>query len=161
MHNFDLLIFVSAYKCETCNKNFFSKSRLKAHIKIHFENRLVISCPYDNCNKTYLSKSCLEVHIKIKHYGERFYCDICSMGLTSKRRLIIHIGRHELKKEKKKKIQTKKRKDFGIPKKSTISKLIGINLPHSLEKMILERESTVAATEVHDKNLNDTEIQCT
>nr|XP_012215527.1 PREDICTED: transcription factor IIIA-like [Linepithema humile] len=150
---------VTIYICDTCNKSFFSKNKLRNHVKIHFKNRSVLSCSYDNCNKTYFSKYNLETHVKIKHCGERFYCDICSMGLTSKRKLIEHIQRHyELKKKKKKKIQRKKRKDAGLPKRSAITKLIGVDLPPSLEKMILERESTIAKTETFDKNLNNTEI---
>jgi len=141
-----VLIFVSDYKCNNCDKVFLSKSRLRIHSRIHSENRLVVSCPYDNCHKTYLFKSNLEQHIRIKHLGEKFYCDICSVGLTSKQKLIEHIQRHhEPKKERKKsnKIERKKRKDAGIPKKSVLSGLIGVNLPYNLEKMVIERETMI------------------
>ncbi|KAM0726271.1 Transcription factor IIIA [Formica fusca] len=139
---------VTNYKCNNCDRIFLSKSRLKAHSKIHSENRLVISCPYDNCHKTYLFKFNLEQHVRIKHLGEKFYCDTCSVGLTTKKKLIEHIQRrHEPKKEKKKrksnKVQQKKRKDAGIPKKSMLSGLIGVNLPYSLEKMVMERETMI------------------
>lgn len=150
------MTFVSDYKCNNCDKIFLSKSRLKVHSKIHSENRLIISCPYDNCHKTYLFKSNLEQHIRIKHLGEKFYCDTCSVGLTTKKKLIEHIQRrHESKKEKKKrKEEQKKRKDAGIPKKSMLSGLIGVNLPYSLEKMVMERE-----TMINDNNDNIENIQ--
>lgn len=157
MYNFNLLTFVSVYKCDTCHKSFFNEIKLKDHVKIHIENRL-ISCSYENCNRTYLSKYSLNQHVKTKHYGKRFYCDICSAGLTSKTILIQHIQRHNVKKAKiqpKKQKQKKKRKDTGMPKRSAITKLIGLDLPSSLEKIILERDSTVAKTEESDKNLNN------
>lgn len=78
----------------------------------------------------------------IKHLGKKFYCNVCSAGLVSKQKLAEHIQRHyEPKKEKKKRVQQKKRKDAGVPKKSMITSLIGVNLPHHLEKMIIKRET--------------------
>lgn len=69
------------------------------------------------------------------------------MGLTTKANLIRHIQRHYKPKERKKnKIQRKKRKDAGVPKKSVLSALIGVNLPSNLEKMVLERETKINDT---------------
>jgi len=67
------------------------------------------------------------------------------MGVTSKQKLIEHIQRHYKPKEKKEKPkkQRKKRKDVGIPKRSVLTALIGVNLPHHLEKMMMERETIV------------------
>lgn len=120
-------------------------------------------CPYDNCNRTYLFKSNLDQHIKTVHEGKRYYCDICSAGLTAKIKLIEHIQRHcestrrklnEEQRRRRKNIseqkesiitmnekQRKKRKDAGKPKKSVITKLIGINLPTNLENKLLKREA--------------------
>ncbi|XP_029168768.1 zinc finger protein 184-like isoform X2 [Nylanderia fulva] len=136
---------VTTYKCNNCDKSFLSKSRLRIHSRIHSENRLVVSCPYDNCHKTYLFKYSLEQHIRATHLEEKFYCDMCSVGLTTKKKLIEHIQRrHELKKQKtSKKEQRKKRKDAGIPKKSVLSGLMGVNLPYNLEKMVMERETVI------------------
>lgn len=83
--------------------------------------------------------------MKVKHLGEKFYCDICSMGLVSKKRLELHIQCHD-KPQKKKKKQQKKRKDAGVAKKSALSALIGVNFPHQLEKMIMERETQINDT---------------
>jgi len=86
----------------------------------------------------------LDEHVKAIHLGKKFYCDICSMGLTTKARLVQHIQRHYKPKERKKnKVQRKKRKDAGVPKKSVLSALIGINLPSNLEKMVMERETKI------------------
>lgn len=90
--------------------------------------------------------------MRIKHLGKKFYCDMCSMGLTSKQKLIEHIQRHyELKKKKKKKVQQKKRKDAGIPKRSVLTALIGVNLPYHLEKMVMERETVMNDTSTTSK----------
>lgn len=136
---------VTNYKCNHCNKSFLSKSRMRIHSRIHSENRSVVSCSYDNCHKTYLFKSNLQQHIRVKHLGEKFYCDICSAGLTTKKKLIEHIQRHHEFKKKKasKKEQRKTRKDAGIPKKSILSKLMGVNLPYNLEKMVMERNTII------------------
>lgn len=135
--------FISDYKCDTCNKVFLSKSTLRIHCKIHFKDRLVLPCPYDDCQRIYFFQSNLKEHVRIKHLGKKFYCDMCSMGVTSKQKLIEHIQRHYKPKEKKEKPkkQRKKRKDAGIPKRSVLTALIGVNLPHNLEKLMMERET--------------------
>lgn len=135
------------YTCDTCDKVFFSKYGLRMHCKIHLEDRLVLPCPYDNCHRFYHFKSNLESHMRIFHLGEKFYCDICSMGLTSKQRLIEHIQRHnEPKKRKISEVHRKKRKDAGVPRRSALSALIGVNLPHDLEKMVMSRETRINDT---------------
>jgi len=69
------------------------------------------------------------------------------MGLTTKKKLIEHIQRHyKPKKRKKNKAQQKKRKDAGIPKRSALTALIGVNLPYHLEKMVMERETKINDT---------------
>lgn len=148
---------ISGYKCEKCNKIFRTKSQLTVHSKIHSENRMAIPCSYEGCSRSYLSKFGLEQHVNSSHLGNKFYCDICSAGFTTKRKLILHIQRHDEPKERKSptKIQKKKRKDAGIPKKSAITKLIGMDLPNNLEKMLIERE-TITNSEVSDKQSNDT-----
>ncbi|KMQ91050.1 putative zinc finger protein 813 [Lasius niger] len=146
---------VTNHKCNKCDKIFLSKSRLRIHSRTHSEIRLVVLCPYDNCHKPYFYKSNLEQHIRVKHLGEKFYCDICSAGLTTKKKLIEHIQLHELKKKRKSKKleQKKKRKDAGIPKKSMLSGLIGVKLPYNLEKMVMKRE-TMMTNDNNDSNDN-------
>ncbi|XP_071626323.1 uncharacterized protein [Temnothorax longispinosus] len=136
------------HKCDTCGKVFRSKARLILHCKIHSEDRLVFPCPYDTCHRFYFYKSNLDEHVRTSHLGKKFYCDICSVGYTSKRWLIAHIKRHYEPKKKKKKNREprKKRKDVGVPKRSVMSALIGVDLPYSLEKMIRERETMINET---------------
>ncbi|XP_011875511.1 PREDICTED: zinc finger protein 525-like [Vollenhovia emeryi] len=138
---------VTHYKCDTCDKVFLNKSRIREHCKIHLEKRLVLPCPYDDCLRVYFFKSNLDEHVRIMHHGKRFYCNLCSMGLTSKQRLLEHIQRHyKVKEESKVKAPRKKRKDIGVPKKSVITALIGVDMPYDLEKMILNRETTMNNT---------------
>jgi len=106
----------------------------------------------------------LKNHIKINHLGEKFFCDICSVGFSSKRKLILHIPQHDQNKKKEDKtkkklnIQRKKRKDAGIPKKSALSKLIGLNLPSNLEKLIKERDDNKDNQEEYNKNSSEIKI---
>jgi len=102
----------------------------------------------------------LRNHIKIKHLGIKYFCDMCSSGLSSKQKLIAHIQHHDKNKKKDKtkeklNIQRKKRKDAGIPKISAISKLIGLNLPSHLEKLIIEREDNQDNQEECNKNSSE------
>lgn len=111
---------------------------------------MIIPCPYDKCHRAYFFKSNLKNHIKIKHLGEKFYCNICSVGRTSKARLIEHIQSHyklERKRKTSNKVRQKKRKDTGISKKSEVSKLIGMTLPHDLEKIIIKRNTVIKTLE--------------
>ncbi|XP_020294905.1 zinc finger protein 525-like isoform X2 [Pseudomyrmex gracilis] len=129
------------YKCDKCDKIFSLKIRLDNHIKTHSENRPSILCPYDKCHRTYFYKSNLENHIKVTHLEKKFVCDICSKGLVSKRGLIKHIQSHEKpKKTRPTRVHRKKRKDAGMPKKSILTALVGIDLPQNLETMVMNRE---------------------
>ncbi|XP_014481634.1 PREDICTED: zinc finger protein 681-like [Dinoponera quadriceps] len=152
---------VTEYHCDKCNKIFFLKSKLRSHLKIHSENRMVIPCPYENCDRAYLQKCNLDYHIKSWHLGQKYYCDICSAGLKSKSKLVLHIKRHYEPKERKKNKERKKRKDSGIPKKSVISKLIGCNFPHQLEKLLLARETTIQISESTDNLSNNEQVEST
>ncbi|KAL6266429.1 hypothetical protein P5V15_003279 [Pogonomyrmex californicus] len=148
---------VTHYTCDTCGKVFLNNVNLKQHSAIHLADRLIFPCPYNECHKFYRTKFNLHNHVRIKHLGEKFYCDICTMGLSSKQRLKEHIQHyHEVKGEeshdqikvtkKKKNIQKRKRKDAGVSKKSVLSTLIGLDLPHDLEKMIINRETKINDT---------------
>ncbi|RLU21732.1 hypothetical protein DMN91_006108 [Ooceraea biroi] len=141
---------VTEHKCTSCDKVFLNKTNLRTHSKIHSENRTVIPCPYDGCQRTYYFKSNLECHVRVKHLGEKFVCDMCSFRFSSKQKLIEHI-RHQEQKERskpKKKLnaQRKKRKDAGIPKRSVLTRLIGLDLPSNLEKLVMEREEVIAVS---------------
>lgn len=123
---------------------------------------MAMLCPYEKCGRAYFYKFNLENHINVRHLGKKFYCDICSMGFTAKRKLKEHIERHQKPKKRESKIRykkqeskiRKKRKDIGVPKKSVIGKLIGCKFPHSLEKQLVERRVTVEVLEPFNKSPN-------
>ncbi|KAF7412294.1 hypothetical protein HZH66_001190 [Vespula vulgaris] len=137
---------INDYKCDQCEKVFSNETRLKNHSKIHEKSRLLISCPYKDCQRSYLFESNLNNHIKIYHLGQRFICDICKAGLSSKQKLIEHMRIHESKIKKIKNInkqsKRKKRKDAGIPKRSMVSTLTGLVFTHQIEKELLKRETS-------------------
>lgn len=151
---------VNDYKCSDCDKVFLNKTHLKRHAKIHSDKRPVIPCPFEKCYRFYFFKSNLTAHIKSYHLGKKFYCDICKIGLAVKQKLAYHIQRfhmseERLKKAKKaKKLQRKKRKDAGIPKKSMLTALVGVPMPHDIEKMILDRTTDVSYVETEKKEQN-------
>lgn len=152
---------VTEYKCNICDKLFHLKSRLKSHFVVHSEERTVTICPYDKCHKEYFYKKNLEYHIRICHLGEKVYCDICSEGFKNKKNLISHIEEvhNEKKRKSTNKIQRKKRKDTGMPKRSVISRLIECKFPHSLEKQLIERETTIKISESPNKSSNDAQVE--
>lgn len=119
---------------------------------------MVILCPYEKCQKTYFYKSNLIQHIKTTHLGKRYYCDICSAGLTAKKKLIQHIERHYEPKKNTIRKKHKKRKDAGIPKKSIIGKLIGWDFPHNIEKLLLNRDTAIKISK-SDKSSNDAQAK--
>lgn len=135
---------INDYKCDQCDKVFSNETRLKNHSKIHEKSRLLISCPYKDCQRSYLFESNLNNHIKIYHLGQRFICDVCKAGLSSKQKLIEHMRIHEnkIKKRIPKQSKRKKRKDAGIPKKSMVSTLTGLVFTHQIEKELLKRETS-------------------
>ncbi|XP_015431189.1 PREDICTED: zinc finger protein 568-like [Dufourea novaeangliae] len=135
------------YKCKNCDKVFLKKNHLKAHSKVHMENRPVIPCPYDKCPRVYYYKSNLDMHIRTSHLGQKFQCDICKIEISSKAKLADHIHKLHMSERRIKRIkkgQRKKRKDAGTRKRSAISALIGLNLPPKVEKMVLERQENIS-----------------
>ncbi|XP_043801032.1 zinc finger protein 888-like [Apis laboriosa] len=136
---------VRDHKCKDCDKIFLTKRHLKIHSKVHMENRSVLSCPYEKCPRVYYFNWNLKQHIRTYHLGEKYECDICKIKIVNKKRLAEHIQKLHMseKRIKQSKKLRKKRKDAGLPKKSTASKLIGINLSPEMEKIILERKEDI------------------
>ncbi|KOC61939.1 Transcription factor IIIA [Habropoda laboriosa] len=135
------------YKCTTCGKVFLSKQHLKRHSEVHMESRSVISCPFEKCPRVYYFKRNLTTHIRTYHLEDKYECDICKIKIGTKRRLEEHIQKLHMSEKKikqiKRKSQRRKRKDAGMPKKSVITKLVGVNLPAKIEKMVLERKDNI------------------
>ncbi|CAL7944985.1 unnamed protein product [Xylocopa violacea] len=134
------------HKCKDCGKIFFSKHHLRIHSQVHVENRTVTPCPFEKCPRVYYFKGNLNHHIRTYHLGVKYECDICKIKIGTKQKLRNHIEKlHMVEKRVKhiKKIQRKKRKDAGMPKRSVVSKLVGANLPPQVEKMVLERKEDI------------------
>lgn len=137
---------VNDHRCKDCNKVFFTKDHLKAHSVVHVKDRPRLPCPYEKCPRAYLYRRNLTMHIRICHLNEKFECDICKVKVGTKRTLRFHIEKLHMMERKIKEIkrkQQKKRKDAGIPKRSGASKLIGVDLPREVEKLILERKESI------------------
>ena len=135
-------IFVE-YACPKCDKVFSSGSYLITHSKIHMDDRLTLPCPYENCMRLYYFKRNLNQHIQTVHMGKRFHCDICDINVSSKQKIkehIIKIHLSEKKPFKRKAPQT--RRNAGLPKRSVLSQLTGIQLSQSDELKCMSRIPT-------------------
>ncbi|XP_076231485.1 uncharacterized protein LOC143177462 [Calliopsis andreniformis] len=144
------------YACKICGKQL-KKRCLKAHSRIHMDNRPVKPCPYEGCGRVYHFESNLTNHIKVKHLEEKYECDICKKTFSSKQKTQEHIHKIHMseRKPRAKKLQRKKRKDAGMPKKSAVSFLLGVDLPHSVEKEIMQRKEDIPYIEQFRINSND------
>lgn len=84
-------------------------------------------------------------HFKLKHGNHKFVCtyDDCNLELSTKQKLdqhvrVIHLGEMGQKKRKpKSKAEIAKRKDTGVQKRSTASKLFQVILPPEFEQAII------------------------
>lgn len=142
------------YKCTKCGKTFLNKNHVRIHSQVHKEDRSVIPCPYEKCPRSYYFKSNLTHHIRSYHLGEKFECDICKSKIGTKQRLAQHIQKLHMSESKIKMIKKKrnKRKDTGVVKKSAVSKIVGIDLPPKVEKMVLKREEHIEYLEKLKQN---------
>lgn len=134
-------------KCNICAKMFNSRRCLKEHSKVHvnINERNEIPCTFDGCKKFFFRRSNMLAHFKLKHENCKFVCTFenCQLELSTKQKLnqhinVIHLGEMGQKKSKRKlKSEHAKRKDAGMQKKSTASKLFNIILPPEFEKAII------------------------
>lgn len=84
-------------------------------------------------------------HFKLKHENRKFVCthDDCNLELSTKQKLdqhirVIHLGEMgQKKRQPKSKSELAKRKDTGVQKRSTASKLFQVILPPEFEKAIM------------------------
>ncbi|XP_026670810.1 zinc finger protein 888-like [Ceratina calcarata] len=137
---------VNDHRCKDCDKVFLSRNHLRNHSIIHVKDRPRLSCPYDKCPRVYMTQSTLTTHIRIYHLDKKFECDICKVRIGTKSNLRFHIEKLHMSERKIKEIkrtQRKRRKDIGIPTRSAVSKLVGVNLPPKIEKLILERKEPI------------------
>ncbi|XP_015172124.1 PREDICTED: zinc finger protein 883-like [Polistes dominula] len=149
---------IKDFKCYQCKKVFANGNYLKNHLKTHNETRCVIPCPYENCEKSYFYKSNLTNHINYYHLNKKFICDICNTELSAKSKLIQHIQTHTNSKKKvKRKItkQRKIRKDAGIPRRSMVTVLSGLQFDQKRDAELLKRETNIELIITQDSYTND------
>lgn len=80
--------------CESCQKEFLSKSALKAHIKFVHQHLNVYPCPQDDCKKFFNTQYRLEIHM-LSHKGVRpFKCELCHKSFTEQGTLRTHLVTH-------------------------------------------------------------------
>ena len=80
-----------SYACDSCDKSFYTKPLLKAHLTIH-SNEKLFSC--NNCGKSFNRRRHLDQHTKV-HSEERIYsCSVCSKSYKFPSSLQKHIRGH-------------------------------------------------------------------
>lgn len=135
-------------ECKICNKTFNSRRGLKEHHNIHvnINERNAIPCTFDGCEKFFFRRSNMLAHFKLKHQNRTFSCSYenCGLELSTKQKLeqhirVIHLGEMGQKKlkTKSKSEVAKRRKDAGVQKVSTASKLFQVILPPEFERAII------------------------
>ena len=74
------------FKCDQCDKEFSTKSRLQMHVKSHNV------CPHkcNQCDKMYKTMKSLKTHIADMHSEKRVECDECDTMFSTIGRLNSH-----------------------------------------------------------------------
>ncbi|KAJ6644218.1 Zinc finger protein, partial [Pseudolycoriella hygida] len=85
---------LNEFVCDTCNKTFNSKNKIKQHLVTHInEGRRKFLCV--KCGNQFCSKFGLTQHIRAIHDKEqRFQCTKCSRKFAHKHNLKTHMNRH-------------------------------------------------------------------
>lgn len=118
------------FSCDLCDKTFSRKPNIKQHMKLHLFPDAVFQCHYENCPKFFNAKRNLMSHIRSKHEGKRWECSFCGSELSTKQKLEQHVLAH-----------LDAKKAAKIPKrKSTVSMLMGIDLPQKDELKLIRGE---------------------
>ena len=79
------------FKCDVCEKSYFSKSELKQHSAVHCKDKN-FTC--EECGKNFAAKHHLVRHSKT-HFGLKpFECEICHKQLADKTGFIAHVRNH-------------------------------------------------------------------
>lgn len=137
-------------KCGMCDKVFRTKRNLKHHSRVHEEadERIVHQCTVDGCPKFFFKRSSMLAHFRSAHENQKFACTVdgCGQQLSTKQKLNQHVKVMHLeggdsaraKVTSKSKANRAKRKDKGVQKVSTASKLFDVVLPTEFERAIIE-----------------------
>ena len=128
---------VPRFTCDLCSKNFSRKPNIKDHMKIHMAmEQKVFQCHYKNCPKFYNAKRNLMSHIRSKHKGKRWICATCNQEKSTKQKLEQHVLAH-LDPDRRKMLNRKQ-----TYKSSTTARLIGVQLPQSIQEKLLNNEAS-------------------
>lgn len=142
----------SRNKCDICGKVLHSKRGLQHHRLIHteVEERNVYHCTFEECPKYFFHRNSALTHFKSKHEKRSFICpeDNCGQRLSTKQKLKQHIlALHSSKNDCTDNVEQSKtcsakrrqteRKDKGVQRISTASKLFNIVLPIEMERAII------------------------
>lgn len=140
------------YKCTICYKIFPSKRCLRQHKPVHVlpEDRSIYPCTIEECPKFFFQKKNMLAHVKSKHENHRFKCPEsgCDQELSTKQKLAQHMQAVHSNGNRTQTNQSKtiacinvngraQRKDKGLQKISTASKLFNIILPKEVEQAII------------------------
>ncbi|XP_055544025.1 transcription factor IIIA-like [Wyeomyia smithii] len=136
---------VTFYQCDICKGKFPTKRNLKMHIKIHCESQEVFQCPHEGCPKFYEYERNLMAHIRSKHEGTRKYvCSVpeCARALATKQKLDQHRRMHESAARSVPRMKvpsSTKRKDSGLPKRSSAARLANVQLEPHAERILIQQ----------------------
>ncbi|XP_057313312.1 transcription factor IIIA-like [Hydractinia symbiolongicarpus] len=126
-------------KCDVCEKTFTEHSNLKAHMKIHSEEREVFQCNYDGCGRFYTKQYNLKIHVQSFHQNIRpFVCpkSNCNKSFHFQHLLRKHLDLHAKNHDRLEKKPSKRKRARRIVT-STISGISGY-IPELWEKMTPE-----------------------
>lgn len=142
----------SRNECDICGKILNSKRGMKHHKLLHteVEERYIYHCTFEGCPKYFFHRNSALAHFKSKHENRTFICPVglCAQELSTKQKLKQHISALHSSKfgcsvniEESKTISAKRtqteRKDKGVQRLSTASKLFNIILPMEIERAII------------------------
>ncbi|XP_053620754.1 zinc finger protein 425-like [Plodia interpunctella] len=71
---------IKPYECDTCNKKFCGKERLKEHIQTHTSDHIRY-CTV--CGKKFANQVCLKMHLRLHSGVTPYSCDVCGEKFRS------------------------------------------------------------------------------
>lgn len=85
------------YRCEWCNKMFYSLNELNNHISRNHVSTDKFSCRIKKCDKTYTTSASLNLHIMRIHTKKTYKCRKCDKKYSLKGDCDLHMKRvHKL-----------------------------------------------------------------
>lgn len=129
----------STFPCPTCGREFYSRCKLKIHCVTHQEKTDLLECGQEGCGFKTANRTTLIGHIRRNHGDKSFKCDQCEKkfarhSFLSKHQRVMHSAATKITPVV---TERRVRKDQGMPKRSTATKLTGIPLDLDMEKVLL------------------------